>query len=145
MALGATIVAAGYAMLAYAAMQSAATGLPSHWLWLVAFITVMTTGELFILPTGLALFGRLGPGGLAATTIALWFSASFAGNLLAGALGSFWTRLGAAQFFTMIALVAAFAGLLLRLVDIPAHWCSILAAPTLESRRYERHAHLIEV
>jgi POT family proton-dependent oligopeptide transporter len=121
MALGATIVAAGYAMLAYAAMQSAATGLPSHWLWLVAFITVMTTGELFILPTGLALFGRLGPGGLAATTIALWFSASFAGNLLAGALGSFWTRLGAAQFFTMIALVAAFAGLLLRLVDIPAH------------------------
>ena len=93
------IVAAGYAMLAFAAMQSAATGLPSHWLWLVAFITVMTTGELFILPTGLALFGRLGP----------------------GALGSFWTRLGAAQFFTMIALVAAFAGLLLRLVDIPAH------------------------
>jgi POT family proton-dependent oligopeptide transporter len=121
MALGATIVAAGYAMLAFASMQSAATGVPSHWLWLVAFIAVMTTGELFILPTGLALFGRLAPAALAATTIALWFSASFVGNLFAGALGSFWTRLGATHFFTMIALVAALAGLMLRLIDIPAH------------------------
>ena len=52
--------------------------------------------------------------------MALWFSASFAGNLLAGALGSFWTRLGATDFFMMTAAVAALAALLLRVVDGPA-------------------------
>ena len=120
MALGAVIVAASYALLAFAAMQSAASGTQAHWLWLVAFFVMMTTGELLILPTGLALFGRLAPGALAATTMAMWFSASFAGNLLAGALGSYWTRLGATRFFLLTAGVSALAALLLRLVDGPA-------------------------
>jgi POT family proton-dependent oligopeptide transporter len=120
MALGALIVAISYGLLAVVSAQSAASATQAHWLWLFAFFLVYTTGELFILPTGLALFGRLAPGALAATTMALWFSASFAGNLLAGGLGSFWTRLGATHFFMMIALVAAVAALLLRLVDGPA-------------------------
>jgi proton-dependent oligopeptide transporter, POT family len=120
MALGAIIVAMSYGLLALASAQSAASGAPAHWLWLVGFFLVFTTGELFILPTGLALFGRLAPGVLAATTMALWFSASFAGNLLAGALGSFWTRLGATDFFMLTAAVAALAALLLRVVDGPA-------------------------
>jgi POT family proton-dependent oligopeptide transporter len=120
MALGAIIVALSYGLLALASAQSAASGTPAHWLWLFGFFLVFTTGELFILPTGLALFGRLAPGVLAATTMALWFSASFAGNLLAGALGSFWTRLGATHFFMLTAGVAAVAALLLRLVDGPA-------------------------
>jgi POT family proton-dependent oligopeptide transporter len=128
MAAGAWIVALGYALLALIALRSA--GAPAHWLWLVAFIVVMTTGELFILPTGLALFGRLAPGALAATSIALWFSASFAGNLLAGALGSFWTPLGPARFFLMIAVVAALAALLLRLADIPARGVLVPHAQT---------------
>jgi dipeptide/tripeptide permease len=86
----------------------------------IAIVVVFSTGELFILPTGLALFGRLAPGALVATTMALWFSASFAGNLLAGGLGSLWTRLGATQFFAMTAAVAALVALLLRAVDGPA-------------------------
>jgi POT family proton-dependent oligopeptide transporter len=120
MALGAFIVAASYGILASASAQSAASGMPAHWLWLLGFFFVYTTGELFILPTGLALFGRLAPGMLAATTMALWFSASFAGNLLAGGLGSYWSRLGHAEFFLMIAAVAGLAALLLRLADLPA-------------------------
>jgi POT family proton-dependent oligopeptide transporter len=52
--------------------------------------------------------------------MALWFSASFAGNLLAGGLGSLWTRLGPSRFFLLTCAVAAFAALLLRLVDAPA-------------------------
>jgi POT family proton-dependent oligopeptide transporter len=120
MATGAAIVALGYALLALTAAHATATGVPSHWLWLVAFFVVMTTGELFILPTGLALFGRLAPGAFAATTIALWFSASFAGNLLAGGLGSWWTQLGPTRFFLLVTIVAAIAALLLRLVDAPA-------------------------
>ncbi|MGH8178474.1 MAG: peptide MFS transporter [Steroidobacter sp.] len=120
MALGALVVGAAYLVLAFAAEQSTSAGALAHWLWLVVFFVAYTTGELFILPTGLALFGRLAPNALAATSIALWFSASFAGNLLAGGLGSLWSRLGAADFFLLIAAVASIAGALLWLMDRPA-------------------------
>lgn len=94
--------------------------MPAHWLWLVLFLIVYTTGELFILPTGLALFGELAPAALASTSIALWFSASFAGNLLAGALGSWWSRLDQATFFLLMAAVAALPAMMLLLLDRPA-------------------------
>jgi proton-dependent oligopeptide transporter, POT family len=112
MALGALIVAGAYALLALASQLAAGAGQPAHWLWLTVFFLVYTTGELCILPTGLALFGRLAPGALAATTIALWFSASFAGNLLAGAIGSLWSRFAAPGFFTLITAIAAAAAAL---------------------------------
>jgi POT family proton-dependent oligopeptide transporter len=120
MALGALIVAAAYVLLASGAQLSMSAGTPAHWLWLVVFFIAYTGGELLILPTGLALFGRIAPSSLAATSIALWFSASFAGSLLAGGLGSLWSRFGAADFFVLIAAVAASAGLLLWLMDRPA-------------------------
>ena len=73
----------------------------------------MTAGELFILPVGLGFFGRLAPKGLEATAIAVWFFASFAGNLLAGWLGTFWSSLSQPVFFAVIALTAAFSAVLL--------------------------------
>jgi len=119
MAIGAFIVAASFVMLAVIAQASEAAGVPAHWTWLVLFLLVYTTGELFILPTGLALFGNLAPGAVAATSIALWFSASFAGNLLAGALGSWWSRMEHMTFFLLMAAVAALAATMLLLVDRP--------------------------
>jgi proton-dependent oligopeptide transporter, POT family len=119
MAIGAFIVAAAYVALAAIAQTSQMAGVPAHWMWLVLFLVVYTTGELFILPTGLALFGNLAPGAVAATSIALWFSASFAGNLLAGALGSWWSRIGHMTFFLIMAAVAASAAMMLLLVDRP--------------------------
>ena len=71
----------------------------------------------FILPTGLGVFARLAPAGYASTTIAAWYFASFGGNLLAGVLGMLWSELGHAAFFAVMALVAAAAGTLLRLLD----------------------------
>jgi POT family proton-dependent oligopeptide transporter len=121
MALGAFIVAAAFLLLAFAAHHAAATGGKSHWLWLVAFLVVYTTGELYILPTGLALFGRLAPGALAATMMALWFSASFAGNLLAGAVGTLWSRLAQPDFFMVVAAIAATAATLLLVLNRTAH------------------------
>jgi POT family proton-dependent oligopeptide transporter len=120
MATGALIVAASYLLLVFVSAQSVTSGAPAHWLWLMAFITIYTIGELFILPVGLGLFGRLAPSALAATTIAFWFSASFAGNLLSGWLGAFWTQLGATRFFLLMAAVSSISGLMLRLVDAPA-------------------------
>jgi POT family proton-dependent oligopeptide transporter len=117
MALGALGVAAAYAMLA---AVSVATGqAPASWMWLALFFLVLTAGELFILPVGLGLFARLAPEGHRATTIAAWFFAAFGGNLLAGALGTWWSRVGHASFFGAMAGLAILAAVLLWLLDQP--------------------------
>jgi proton-dependent oligopeptide transporter, POT family len=117
MALGAGVIAFSYLMLAGVAAWTEQSGTPASWLWLLAFFVVMTGGEIFILPIGLSLFGRLAPAGFTATSIALWFLAAFAGNLVAGALGTAWSHLSAAQFFVLIGSVAGVSGCLLLIFD----------------------------
>ena len=118
MAYGAFIVAAAYLVLA--AVAAAAGHGRASWLWLVLFFGVFTLGELHILPTGLGLFARLAPAGLGATTLAAWFLATFSGSLAAGALGALWTSMSPAEFFALLALVAAVAGAGLLALDRPA-------------------------
>jgi POT family proton-dependent oligopeptide transporter len=84
------------------------------------FFALLTLGELYILPIGLALFGRLAPASLAATVIAFWYCTSFGGNLLAGVVGSLWSQLTPAIFFGIAALLAGFAALALYLLRGPA-------------------------
>ena len=120
MAVGAFVVALAYALLAIVAHVSDLTNSPAHWLWLVLFFIIYTSGELCILPIGLALFGQLAPRALAATMISLWFSASFAGNLLAGSLGALWSRFENTVFFLIVAAVAMLAACMLLLVDRPS-------------------------
>ncbi len=127
MALGAAIVAAAYLMLSAVSYWTRRHGMNAHWLWLSAFFFVLTVGELYILPVGLALFGRLAPASLRATTIATWFLALFAGNLLAGALGSFWSQFSHAASFALFAGSAAVAGILLLFIN-PAARRAILVA-----------------
>jgi proton-dependent oligopeptide transporter, POT family len=119
MAFGAGIVAVSYVLLASASYLSHVAHAPAHWIWLVAFFVIYTAGELCILPVGLALFGQLAPRALAATMISLWFSASFAGNLLAGSIGTLWSRFDNVTFFLIVAAVALLAGCMLLLVDRP--------------------------
>ena len=113
MAFGAAIVGASYLLLALVAAWCDAHGTRASWLWLVGWFVLMTTGELYILPVGLGLFGRMAPEGFRATSIATWFFAGFFGNLLAGALGTLWSQLSHAWFFTLIAGVAGLAAALL--------------------------------
>ena len=117
MSRGAVITAFSYVMLAAVAAWSAKSGASASWLWIVLFFVVYTTGELYILPIGLGLFGQMAPLGYNATTIAVWFLAAFAGNFLAGVLGAAWSHLSAAQFFVLTAAVAATSGVLLLLFD----------------------------
>ncbi len=115
MALGALIIAAAYLMLAGAAWLSGSTAAP--WAWLFAFFVLFTFGELFILPTGLGLFARLAPPGMGATTVAAWFLAIFSGSLAAGLVGTLWSDMSHAAFFTLLAGLAVIAALMLRLLD----------------------------
>jgi POT family proton-dependent oligopeptide transporter len=134
MAFGAAIVGASYVALGVVAAWSEARGVRASWVWLALWFVVFAIGELYILPTGLALFGRLAPEGFRATSIATWFFAGFFGNLLAGGLGTLWSVLGHGLFFVMIGGVSGVSGLLLyllsrRLGDVERH--ATAAATTL--------------
>ena len=107
MAFGAAIVGVSYLVLGLVAAWCDAHGTRASWLWLVGWFVLMTTGELYILPVGLGLFGRMAPDGFRATSIATWFFAGFFGNLLAGALGTLWSQLAHAWFFALIARLPA--------------------------------------
>lgn len=118
MAIGALIVAAAYLVLA-AAAALAGEG-QAHWLWLIGFFIIFTLGELYILPNGLGLFARLAPPRLGATTVGAWFLAIFSGSLTAGLVGTLWSRMSHAEFFAMLAVIAACAAGLLAWLDRPA-------------------------
>lgn len=105
MATGAALVAGAFFGLALVVLLSGQGAV--HWLWLAAFFFLLTSGELFILPVGLGLFGRLAPAQMTATMIAAWFLAAFAGNLLAGLIGSTWSAMSPPLYFALMGLVAS--------------------------------------
>lgn len=109
MAIGALGLAGAFLLVA----AIAAFGGKAHWLWLMAFLFAFTASELFIIPVGLALFAQAAPEGRKSITMAGWFFASFAGNLFAGALGTFWERIDHAVFFAAMAGLAALSSVLL--------------------------------
>lgn len=116
MAIGATIVGISFLMLS--ALTFRATGQVS-WPWAAAFVILMTAGELWILPIGLGLFGRLAPHRLQATIIALWYSAGFLGNIAAAWLGTLWSSLPHSGFFLLAAAVTFVSAMaLLALVPV---------------------------
>jgi POT family proton-dependent oligopeptide transporter len=116
MSLGAAIVGLSYLFVAVTAYWSQQHAMRASWPCVVLFIVAMTAGELYILPVGLGLFGRLAPKGLTATSIAVWFSAGVLGNLFAGWLGTLWSPLTHTIFFAIIGAVALTAALLLALL-----------------------------
>ena len=113
MAMGALVLCASFLLLTVVALHASASGTRASWIWLASYFFLFTAGELFILPVGLGLFGRVAPPKIAATMIAAWFAAAFLGNLGAGMLGTLWSRLPPYAFFALIAAVAATSGMLL--------------------------------
>jgi POT family proton-dependent oligopeptide transporter len=117
MAIGALVVAAAYVLLA--AVTALADGARVDWAWLAVFFVVLTLGELYILPTGLGLFAKLAPPRLGATTVASWFLAIFSGSLLAGLVGTLWSKASHPSFFLLLAGLAVAAAALLWRLDRP--------------------------
>lgn len=115
MTIGALLVSGAFLLLA--AVAAVAGDAQVSWIWLALFMVLLTVGELYILPVGVGLFARLAPAGLAATTIALWYSAGFFGNIFAGWIGTLWEPLGTSGFFILAGLVGALSAILLKLSD----------------------------
>jgi POT family proton-dependent oligopeptide transporter len=108
MAIGCFLNAASYLILFAAAWQSGDA--KASWLWLFFYFIVITIGELYLSPTALALVSKVAPVGYLSMMMGVWLATSFTGGLLAGYLGSFWSGMAKQDFFLMIAIIAALAG-----------------------------------
>jgi len=62
------------------------------------------------------MFAQLALPRFGATTIAAWFLAAFAGNLLSGVVGTWWSGMSPAAFFLAMAGIAALSGVILGLL-----------------------------
>ena len=110
MAFGCLCVALANLVMAGAAWSAAGK---ASALWLVGYFVLATIGELHLAPVGLALISRLAPAGTTFIMMGVWFATTLPADVLAGFLGGFWSSMAKANFFLMIALIAAFASLAL--------------------------------
>jgi proton-dependent oligopeptide transporter, POT family len=118
MAYGDFLLAGSYIIMAAAAYLTGDAGQAS-WLWLFAFFAVITLGELYLSPIGLALVARVAPAQILSAMMGLWFITSFTGNLLEGYIGSFFTQMDKTHFFLLCAAIGAGAGVVTWLFDRP--------------------------
>jgi POT family proton-dependent oligopeptide transporter len=109
-------------MLANLIMAAAAwhaAGDEASWLWLLGYFVVLTIGELYLSPIGLSLVSKIAPVRMVSMLMGVWLATSFAGNLIAGWLGSFWSGMDKMMFFLMIAGIALIAGVVILAFDRP--------------------------
>jgi POT family proton-dependent oligopeptide transporter len=125
MALGNVLLAASYLVMAAAAYLTGPSGQAS-WLWLFWFFGLITLGELYLSPIGLALVARVSPPQILSAMMGLWFITSFTGNQLQGYIGSFFSRMDKVSFFLLCAGLGFLAALVTWAFDRPLR--SILEA-----------------
>lgn len=117
MAIGCTLNASAYLLMALAAWN--AGGGQASWLWLFGFFVIITTGELYLSPVGLSLVSKVAPARLLSMMMGVWLSTSFLGGFLAGYLGTFWSSMTRPAFFLMLAAVSGLAALAIALLIRP--------------------------
>src|SRR5947208_14383408 len=117
MSIGCFGVTLANLIMVAAAWQAA--GDEASWLWLLGYFVVITIGELYLSPIGLSLVSKVAPARMVSMLMGLWLATSFAGNLIAGWLGSFWSGMDKATVFMMIAGVALVAGAVILAFDRP--------------------------
>src|SRR5664279_2390362 len=117
MAIGCFLNAAAYLVMVAAAWY--AGGAPASWLWLFAYFVVITVGELYVSPVGLSLVTKVAPLHLLSMMMGVWLSTNFIAGFLAGYLGTFWSSLAKTDFFLMLAIISAAAGLMIALLHRP--------------------------
>lgn len=101
MALGCVFAALACGLMIAAAYAYSATGARVSGWWVIGYYTLLTIGELLVLPVGLALFGALSPVQVAAMMMGVWYIAKFAGSLVAGFIGALWLEIPTELFFSI--------------------------------------------
>jgi POT family proton-dependent oligopeptide transporter len=87
MALGLTLVALGYLVIAIAVKGLDVDGKVSMW-WLIALYIIHSVGELCLSPIGLSMVSKLAPLRLSSLMMGTWFLANAAANKFAGTLSA---------------------------------------------------------
>jgi POT family proton-dependent oligopeptide transporter len=87
MAIGLSLVAVGYFVIAIAVKGLGATEKVSMW-WLVALYIIHSMGELCLSPIGLSMVSKLSPIRLSSLMMGTWFLANAAANKFAGTLSA---------------------------------------------------------
>jgi proton-dependent oligopeptide transporter, POT family len=109
MAYGCLCVALANLVMVGAAAD-AASGVKASAFWLLGYFMLVTIGELYLAPVGLALISKVAPPRIRAMMMGCWFAATLPGDILGGYLGGFWSTLDKGHFYLMIAVLAALAG-----------------------------------
>ena len=104
------LLGASFVVMIFAARVSAGQQSVSIW-WLFSCMLILTVGELYLSPVGLSLVTKLAPARMVSMLMGMWFLSSFAGNYMAGYLGTFWEKMSKADFFLILSLLAFGAGL----------------------------------
>ena len=87
MAIGLTMVALGYVVIAIAVKGLGIEDKVSMW-WLIALYIIHTMGELCLSPIGLSMVSKLAPIRLSSLMMGTWFLANAAANKFAGTLSA---------------------------------------------------------
>ncbi len=109
MAIGCMLLGASFVVMICAAHASGEQQRVSIW-WLFSCMLILTVGELYLSPVGLSLVTKLAPARMVSMLMGMWFLSSFAGNYMAGYLGTFWEKVPKTHFFLILSLLAFGAG-----------------------------------
>jgi POT family proton-dependent oligopeptide transporter len=88
-------------------------------LWLVSCAFIYTVGELYLAPVGYSLVSKVAPARLASMLMGMWFLANFAGNYLAGYLGTFYEKMSREAFFSALMVLGLTAGAAILALSVP--------------------------
>lgn len=82
-------------------------------LWVAGTVWFFTMGELYLSPIGLSLVTKLAPARMVSMLMGVWFLATFAGNYMAGYIGTFYEKMSQEAYFFFLAAIAIAASLVL--------------------------------
>lgn len=108
--IGMLITAASTLVMVLAVIMSDNGATKSSPMWLITTYGVITVGELFLSPMGLALVSKLSPQRLTALMMGGWFLSTSIGNKLSGVLSGLWGAFDNKAYFFLINFVGAMIG-----------------------------------
>lgn len=113
-AVGLILMSAAFFVIAFAASESGEA--KTHWIWMIIFYLLLTTGELCVVPVGLALVSRVAPARWLGLAMGAWLLTNAIGSWAAGEFGVLGQQLGNPVAFTAVGCLGAVAAAVLFLI-----------------------------
>lgn len=116
MCLGFVFLAAAFAFMIVAVMKTGTVpgqGEKASVLYIIAFITFQSIGEMCFAPVGYGMVNKLAPVKYASLLMGVWFASMFVANKLSGYVELVISELGMLQVFIIIPVCLLVIGMLL--------------------------------